>query len=78
LADKEDIAHARAFGVVFCEEAGSCARWIEEGSLGGGYGSEGVGAGFLDVEGCGCEDGDAVLAAWRGELAFESTWNGLS
>jgi hypothetical protein len=46
--------------------------------LSGGYRSEGVGAGFLDVGGCGCEDGDAVVAAWRGELAFQFTQDGLS
>jgi hypothetical protein len=69
LAYEEDVADACAFGVVFCEEAGSCAGGVEHSGVGGGYGSEGVGAGFLDVWFCGCEDGDTEVSAWSGILA---------
>ena len=64
MAHEEYVADARAFGVVFCEEAGSCAGGVEEGGLRGGYGCDGVGAGFLDVGGSGCEDGEAEVLAW--------------
>tara|TARA_R110002003_G_scaffold534_6_gene20247 strand:+ start:26987 stop:27352 length:366 start_codon:yes stop_codon:yes gene_type:complete len=51
LAHEQDVADARAFGVVFCEEAGAGAGGVKERGLGGGYGCDGVGAGFLDVGG---------------------------
>jgi hypothetical protein len=50
--------------------------------LGKGYGLDGVGAGFLDVEGCGLEDWDAELVAWEGvsaatmyRLIWHSSWS---
>lgn len=66
LADKQDVADTSAFGIVFSEEAGSSAGGVEEGGLGGCYGSEGLRAGFLDVCGFGGEDGNAEVFAWDG------------
>ena len=64
LAHEQDVADARAFGVVFCEEAGSRAGGVEQGGLGSGDGGDGVGAGFLDVALRVGEDGDAELSDW--------------
>jgi hypothetical protein len=63
LADEEDVTDTCAFGVVFCEEAGSGVGGVEERGLGGCYGCDGVGAGFLDVRGAWVEDGDAEVFA---------------
>jgi hypothetical protein len=63
LADEQDVADTRAFGVVFCEEAGAGVGGVEEGGLGGCYGCDGVGAGLLNVGCAWGEDGDAEVFA---------------
>lgn len=65
LTDEQDVSHTSAFWVIFGEETGSSAAWVEESGLGGGHSSDGVGAGFLDVKGCGLEDGYAEAMAWN-------------
>lgn len=64
LADEQDVADACAFRVVFCEEAGAGAGGVEHADLRGGYGGDGVRAGFLDVAGGWLEDWDAELVTW--------------
>jgi hypothetical protein len=61
LPHEQDVADTRALGILLGEEAGSGGARIEDGFLGGGYGCDGMGAYFLDVGGCGCEDGDAKV-----------------
>ena len=77
LPHEQDVADARGFGVVFCEEAGSGAGGVEKGCLGVGYGCKRVGAGFFDVARCGFEDWDAELVACDIALALGVRMRGV-